>query len=297
MTPRLRKTKAELLEELEKLRASEEKYRILLEESSDPIFTFYPDGQYLYANRAFVDGVGKKLEDIVGKKIWDVFSKDEADKKYSVLRWVFEHGQTRVVEVRVPRPDGDHYYITTAKPIFNEQGQVTSVICISKDITERKHRELELQHLSTHDFLTGLFNRNFFDVELARIQLSRSFPVSIVVADMDDLKIANDRYGHTTGDALIRKVAEVLRQSFRAGDIAARIGGDEFAVLLPETDETDAQAAVARLRDNLEKQEDPLLNLSIGFAVGEEGSYLSEVMRQADDRMYQEKLARKRKTS
>jgi PAS domain S-box-containing protein len=125
----------------EALRESEEKYRLLLDESSDPIFAFYPDGQYRYVNNAFAEGVGKKREEIMGRKIWDVFPKDEADKRYAAVKWVFENGETKVIEVRVPRPDGDRYYITTVKPILNDQGKVMSVICISKEITERKRAE------------------------------------------------------------------------------------------------------------------------------------------------------------
>lgn len=287
---------AENLHKVDALQESERNYRILLDESSDPIFTFYPDGQYRYVNRAFADGVGRNLNEIIGKKIWDVFPKDEADKRYAAVKWVFENGITKVIEVRVPRPDGDTYYLTTVKPILNDQNAVVSVICISKEITERKRMEQELQHLSTHDILTGLYNRNFFEVEIARIQTSRLFPVSIVVADVDNLKTVNDRYGHSAGDEMIRKIAHLLRKSFRSEDIVARIGGDEFAILLPEMDEIATQALVDRLHANLANLnlDDPLSSLSIGMAVGKEGSNLPDVMRLADDRMYQEKAAHKK---
>ncbi len=287
---------AENLRTVKTLQESERNYRILLDESSDPIFTFYPDGQYRYVNRAFADGVGRNLNEIIGKKIWDVFPKDEADKRYAVVKWVFENGITKVIEVRVPRPDGDTYYLTTVKPILTAQNEVVSVICISKEITERKRIEQELQHLSSHDILTGLYNRNFFEVEMARIQTSRLFPVSIVVADVDNLKTVNDRHGHSAGDELIRKIAHLLRKSFRSEDIVARIGGDEFAILLPEMDEIATQMLVDRLHANLANLNlnDPLINLSIGIAIGEESSNLSDVMRLADDRMYQEKAAHKK---
>ena len=283
---------AENLQTVKNLQESERNYRILLDESSDPIFTFYPDGQYRYVNKAFANGVGRNLNEIIGKKIWDVFPKDEADKRYAVVKWVFENGITKVIEVRVPRPDGDTYYLTTVKPILNGQNAVTSVICISKEITERKRMEQELQHLSMHDILTGLYNRNFFEVERVRIQTSRLFPVSIVVADVDNLKAVNDRHGHSTGDELIRKIAHLLQKSFRSEDIVARIG----AILLPEMDEIATQALVDRLRVNRANLnlDDPLINLSIGMAVGEAGSNLSDVMRLADDRMYQEKAAHKK---
>jgi diguanylate cyclase (GGDEF)-like protein/PAS domain S-box-containing protein len=291
---KLEKIEEEHLRTVEELRESEEKYRILLDESSDPIFTFYPDGQYRYVNKAFANGVGRKMEDIIGKKIWDVFSKEEADQRFAAVKWVFEHGETKVIEVRVPRPDGDHYYITTVKPILNDLDEVISVICISKEFTERKRMEQELQHISTHDLLTGLYNRNFFEAELARMQVSRLFPISIVVTDMDNLKSMNDLFGHPIGDQLICKTASILQKSFRAEDIVARIGGDEFSVLLPETNEVTAQAIVDRLHANLEMQQEFPIKLSIGFAVGNEGDSLAEVMRRADDRMYMDKAMHKK---
>ncbi|GEM_PF-588355 len=133
------------------LRITEEKYRILLDESSDPIFTFYPDGQYIYVNKAFANGVGKNQEDIIGRRIWDVFPHEEAEKRFAAVKWVFENGLTKEIQVRVPLPKGDHYYLTTVKPIFNESNKVISVICISKDITQHKHAE-EVLSLSEEKF-------------------------------------------------------------------------------------------------------------------------------------------------
>jgi PAS domain S-box-containing protein len=132
----------------EALLESEEKHRFLLDESSDPIFAFNADGQYRYVNKAFADGVGRKREDITGKKIWDVFSKEEADKRFAAVKWVFENGETRALEVRVPVPSGDHFYLTTVKPVFNQRQEVINVICISKDITELKQAEKEIRELN-----------------------------------------------------------------------------------------------------------------------------------------------------
>jgi PAS domain S-box-containing protein len=142
------KSKPELIVALLTSIAAEHEYSVLLDESSDPIFAFYPDGTYRYVNRAFAKGVGKSLEQIVGKKIWDVFSKDEADKRFAVVKAVFESGEIRDIEVRVPTAGGDRYYLTTVKPIVDSQRRVVSVICISKDMTERNtmQRELEASH-------------------------------------------------------------------------------------------------------------------------------------------------------
>ncbi|NMB77601.1 MAG: PAS domain S-box protein [Methanomicrobiales archaeon] len=123
------------------LRQSEETHRILLDQSTDPIFAFYPDGTYRYVNRAFADGVGKTVDEITGRKIWDVFEKEEADKRFAALHSVFSTGEGKEIEVRVPRPEGDRYYVTTIVPIRDGAGTVVSAICSSKDITARKRVE------------------------------------------------------------------------------------------------------------------------------------------------------------
>lgn len=286
-------SKKQLIDELSRLKKSEFRYRTLLDYSSDPIFAFSADGTYQYVNQAFADGVNLSTDQIIYKKIWDVFSQDEADKRFAAVKWVFEHAEIKVLEVRVPRSEGDHFYLTTVKPVINEQGEVHTVICISKDITERKFLEEQLLTLSSKDLLTGLYNRNFFEVEMDRIQISRMFPVSIVVADMDNLKGINDRYGHAKGDEVLRRVADCIRQSFRAEDISARIGGDEFGIILPFTEHEPAMESVRRLKANLENQNDIMLRLSIGIATTGMEEQLLDVYKRADDQMYQEKMSRR----
>lgn len=141
-------TKDELIVELEQLRIIKDRYRTLLDNSSDAIFSFDKDGRYLYVNQEFSMKVcDKQPEYIIGKKIWDIFSKEEADKRYAVVKWVFENSKVRNIEVRVPNPSGDTYHLTTVKPILDEQDNVTSVICISKEITERIRVEKEREKM------------------------------------------------------------------------------------------------------------------------------------------------------
>jgi PAS domain S-box-containing protein len=146
--------KEEVNTELENLRNSEKHYRIyriLMDESMDPTFSFYADGTYRYVNNAFAKGVGKTLGEIIGHKIWDVFEKDEADKRFAIVKKVFTEGKTEELEVRVPLPSGDTYYLTTVKPILNDAGAVETVICTSKNITKRKLAEVALK--KEHDKL------------------------------------------------------------------------------------------------------------------------------------------------
>jgi len=134
-----------LKKEIAILKTSEKHYRILMDESMDPTFSFYRDGTYRYVNRAFAKGVGKPIDQIINHKIWDIFEKDEADKRFAVVKKVFAEGKTIEIEVRVPLPTGDTYYLTSVKPINDAAGNVETVICTSKNITKRKLAEIELQ--------------------------------------------------------------------------------------------------------------------------------------------------------
>lgn len=289
----LKKTKKELIEEIDRLKQSEEKYRTMLDSSSDPIFCFSAEGIYLYVNKAFADGVGRPVEEIIDHPIYDVFPRFEAEKRFETVRWVIENKETRIQEFRVPRPDGDRTYLTTARPVMDEHNQVRMVLCISKDITERKRMEEQLFSLSTRDVLTGLYNRNFFEVELERLQLSRMFPVSIIVADMDNLKGINDRFGHLKGDEVLKTVAGCFKEAFRAEEIIARIGGDEFGVLLPNTDSAPANEAITRLKLRLASVACEYISLSIGMATSHLEEELSHVLKRADDLMYREKMSKR----
>jgi PAS domain S-box-containing protein len=121
---------------------SEGDYRILLDESSDPIFKLDCEGRYLYVNFEFANTFGKTPADIIGKRLWDVFSKEEANKRFRSLSSVYDTGETQVFPVFVPSPRGDLNFITTAKALFNESRQVVAVICISKNITSLKRAEI-----------------------------------------------------------------------------------------------------------------------------------------------------------
>jgi diguanylate cyclase (GGDEF)-like protein len=163
------------------------------------------------------------------------------------------------------------------------------------EIAQRKSVEEKLRYQSMHDSLTNIYNRAFFMEELERLERSREFPVSIVVADVDKLKIVNDTYGHGAGDKLLQQAALVLHSVFREGDMLARIGGDEFAVLLPTTNAVTAEHRLVSVKEQLAKYngEHPDLapvQLSLGVATAEENN-LAEAFMLADQRMYADKAA------
>ena len=161
------------------------------------------------------------------------------------------------------------------------------------DITARKKAEAYLEYLGKHDVLTKLHNRAYYVDELNRLERKGHTPVSVIIIDLNGLKAANDQWGHATGDGLLRRIGEVLNEAVKQPGHAARIGGDEFAVVLPYVDERGAEAMVEDIQRlveiNNQYYSQLKLNLSIGSATSMPGEKLETVAKRADLLMYENK--------
>lgn len=200
-------------------------------------------------------------------------------------------GESRVTTA--VRGNGEEFPIEVSLSSFTADGKrfFTAII---RDITDRKRIEDELRHLSTHDPLTGLYNRLYFEEELARLERGRPpYPVTILIADVDGLKTVNDKYGHLSGDELIREVARALASAFRTEDLIARLGGDEFGIILHNSNRALTDQAVQRIYDRLGSYRSRTgvseVNVSIGIAVAREGESLADTIHRADREMYRHK--------
>lgn len=271
--------------------------RALIDTIPVPIFYKDANGRYIGCNHAFQEHICLTKEQIVGRTDRELFSREQADFFQQTDKEIMAAKQVRIQESSLVCANGTRHDVVFYKaPYLTSSGSVGGVAGAILDITERKETETKLRYLSTHDMLTGLYNRAYFDEELERLKNGRTFPVSIVVADVDRLKLVNDRQGHAAGDELLKLTAQVMKGAFRTEDLVARIGGDEFAVILPETTMAAAQEVIERIRKSLAAilGEDgrPVLSLSLGCATAPDGEGLIEAWQRADELMYEDKAAR-----
>ena len=181
----------------------------------------------------------------------------------------------------------------SAAPIRSEVGTTTGIVVIFRDFTEKKEKINEIKYLSYHDHLTGLYNRRYIEDSLTRLDTRRNLPFTIMSVDVNGLKLTNDAFGHEMGDKLLISCGEMLREVCREDDIIGRMGGDEFMILLPSTDEVAAQKIKERIEIASKKirLDSVIVSLAVGFSTkNAEDMEIQAVMSKADNNMYKNKL-------
>ncbi len=240
---------------------------------------------------------GMSIQEVLEKPFHNLFLEGEGKRRFlNDLKWVFEKGlPVENREFAINTADGEKKWVYSSMfPVF-EGGSCLEAMRMEMDITERKKAEERLEYLSTHDSLTGIYNRAYFEEEMSRLENPRFRPVSIIVCDVDDLKLINDTFGHGRGDSVLKAVAETIKLPFHPADVIARIGGDEFVILLPLTSRAAALAACRRVGESIAgyNRNHPELPLSVSLGVStntDPGLPLIETFKEADGDMYNNKI-------
>ncbi len=295
------------LETERQLRTAEEEIKrqagliaALLDSIPDIIFLKDINGIYKGCNSEFARHVGRSKDQIVGKNDYDLYPREEADAFRENDRRMLEIQASRHNEEWITYPDGQRVLIDTIKTPYRDiDGNLVGILGVSRDITERKQAENKILYMSFHDSLTGLYNRHFLEEEMKRLNVERQLPLSMIMADLNGLKLINDTYGHATGDELLKRAAAILKSSCREEDIIARWGGDEFVVLLPGTSENKAASISKRI--NKHCREVYINNVPVSIALGlvtwqKTRDDLSDMLKEAEDNMYKQKLTESRST-
>ncbi|HYE67214.1 MAG TPA: PAS domain S-box protein, partial [Anaerovoracaceae bacterium] len=279
------------------LKRSEERFRTMFEEAPLGMAIFDSrTGDAKQVNARYAEIVGRTKKELLTTNIEDYSFPEEIEEILHKINQINENLITSFsLYRRLMKPDGSMVWVnTTIAPLNTEDDNSSSrILCMIEDVTARREAEEEILYLSYYDQLTGLYNRRFYLEELRRIDTERNLPITLVMADVNGLKLTNDAFGHLEGDQLLKHIADTMKKHCRADDIIARIGGDEFIMLLPQTSMEQAEKLVERINGALaeEKCYPVICSVSFGWATkSEAGEDISKTYINAEDHMYRHKL-------
>ncbi len=257
------------------------------------IYAVATDYTYLSFNR-FHESAIKKYYDQQIRIGQNYFDNIINDKMAYRIKTCFDKALTSETFTRIDEVETQKgkYLENFYAPIYDEHKKIMGLTVFSHDITDRKTYEQSILYLSYHDVLTGLMNRRYYSEELLKVDREENLPISVIMADINGLKIMNDAFGHDSGDELLKIVANQLKETFSTKGEVSRIGGDEFVAILVNTSKGEATSLVERAKKRIEKHVLNGMHVSVSFGVEAKVDSLSinEVMRIAEDDMYKHKL-------
>lgn len=265
----------------------------LLVNSPNPIAVLNADGSIKYLNPSFEKMTGFLLTEVAGIKPPFPWWVKENYKETSEFLKKVPDGTANRSEIHYQTKDGRKIWVLINNSIQKIGDKVQYYITNIIDITDKKNAQDKLEYLSFHDSLTSLYNKAYFDEEIKRLGKSRKIPLSIIFGDANNLKLVNDVFGHNKGDELLKKVSKVLQKCCRKEDIISRWGGDEFAIILPDTNLSTANNIIERIKIacHLESDGKYPVSIALGAAVKEtEDDDINIIFKTAEDNMYRKKM-------
>ncbi len=272
-------------------------FNALMDNIPDSIYFKDKKSRFVLINRALADKFGlESTEDAIGKTDFDFFSREYAKPRYDGEQHIIKTGKPLIEYEKEEVFEGKEkkWVAATKVPWYDENDNIIGILGITRDITDRRKAEEKVEYLSFHDVLTDLYNRAYFEEELKRLDTSRQLPLTIVMGDLNGLKFINDAYGHAYGDTFLKRIADILKDSFREEDIIARWGGDEFIAILPRTTLSDTNKIIKRIKILCKKRstKDIPLSISIGASTKKTSkSNILDIIKKAEDKMYKNKIS------
>ena len=249
----------------------------------------------LMMNPCMLNALGYNLEEVLGRDYLTlIIPETERSKVKEIFNTLVSSQESTLNENQVLTKEGRILLVEWhGRSIVDEQGNTQYFFGVGIDITERKKSEERIKYLSYHDSLTGLFNRAYLEEEMHRLDTPRQLPLSIIMGDINGLKLVNDAFGHKQGDELLIHIAKILKESCRQEDIVARWGGDEFLILFPKTTNKSVLRVIQRIQNLCKTAENTTIpiSLALGLATKETPDISLEVIiGQAEENMYRQKL-------
>ena len=274
-----------------------DEFKFMVENAQDSIAVFDLDNmKYRYANKIAIGCTGCSSEKIIGKSISDVHPELSYDVIKSIKQRLDTEGSFSEVYKLYDKEKEAFYYAHVVIQYGFFEGEKV-IITFSSDATPQKEAEMKLQDMALQDALTGLSNRHNFD-ETSKQQINLALrykhPLSLIICDIDHFKKINDQFGHLEGDQVLKHIADTIRNTVRESDIVARWGGEEFAILLPNTDQEDAHMVAEKIRENVEMLHiDKIgkVTLSCGSATFQKDDTQMTWFHRADTALYRAKEA------
>jgi len=228
--------------------------------------------------------------------VFNTINEQTRDKNKNIIKEVLETGEKHELAnhtVLISKDGTERSIEDTAAPIIQENGEIMGAVIVFRDCSEKKKKQEEIIYLSYCDQLTDLYNRRYFEEKLKEIDTAENLPITLIMADVNGLKLVNDSFGHNLGDELLKKAAEVLKRGCRKRDIISRLGGDEFVAVLTETSSLQAEQIIKRINSIAANEKVGAIDISISFGYETKKNMeenIQDIFKNAEDYMYRHKL-------
>ncbi|MFW5790268.1 MAG: diguanylate cyclase domain-containing protein [Bacillota bacterium] len=256
------------------------------------IFRVDERGKIEFVNKEAASRLGYDKEELIGENVWKIIPDYEKEDRIKLWQELKEKGALNF-QGYLQTKAGETFPVRVNSAYLEYKGK-SYEFAFLQDISELKEQEAEKDFILYHDSMTGLYNRRFFEEEFKRLDTERQLPMSIIMADLNGLKIINDSFGHQKGDQVLKAAAKILKNSCRQEDIAARWAGDEFILLLPQTGQVKAQEICQRIKKKTEDFNNTVsfpVSMAVGSATKTRPKQRKEsILRQAEEEMYGKKI-------